>query len=300
MDLSIESGSSKKKLFLNIFVLLVAVVSFVKRDYQLTKVSAVEMLFIDSLGPTQEIIGSMQTGVGDLFDHYLFNASASRENKQLKDQISKLELKIFDLNEIERENERLRDLLDFGEALPTNRVLAQIVAWDASSSFRVLRINKGIRHGIELQSTVVTSDGLVGYIYRLTNNYADVLTILDANNRIDGLVKRTRSHGILEGYSSSHLIMKYVTRTEPVILGDYIITSGLGNVYPKGIRVGRVSRIERQSYGITQHVEVRPSVDFGSLEEVVVLTTKVEEIHRQEWEVLDDPFASRLLSTEVE
>jgi rod shape-determining protein MreC len=138
-----------------------------------------------------------------------------------------------------------------------------------------------------LQAPVVTSVGLVGYIYRLTDHFADILTVLDNNNRVDGLIQRVRAHGIVEGYSSEKSLMKYVSRTEPIILGDVVITSGLGNIYPKGIRVGGVSKIERESYGITQYVEITPAVDFGLLEEVVILLAEGDEQKRREWEALD-------------
>ena len=81
--------------------------------------------------------------------------------------------------------------------------------------------------------------------------------------------------------------MKYVTRTEPVILNDLVITSGLGNIYPKGLVVGSVSKIERESYGITQKIEVRPAVDFSRLEEVVVLVNEGDFSREQEFNALN-------------
>src|SRR5690606_20693024 len=117
--------------------------------------------------------------------------------------------------EITKENQRLKELLKFGQIQDHQEILAQIVAWDASSDFRVIRINKGSKDGVRLQAPVVTAAGVVGYIYRLTDHFADVLTILDPNNRVDGLVARIRAHGIIEGYSNRRTIMKYVTRTEP-------------------------------------------------------------------------------------
>jgi rod shape-determining protein MreC len=166
--------------------------------------------------------------------------------------------------------------------------LAQVVAWDGNSDFRVIRINKGIKHGIRLQAPVITSEGLVGYIYRMTDHYADVLTILDSGHRVDGLIQRVRAHGIVEGRTESIARMKNVTRTEPIILNDTVITSGLGNIYPKGIKIGSIVRIERESYGITQYLELKPAVDFGRLEEVVILVSSSDLTHREEWNALDE------------
>ncbi|MEK6625079.1 MAG: rod shape-determining protein MreC, partial [Bdellovibrionota bacterium] len=198
-----------------------------------------------------------------------------------------LHQKLFAMTELELENKRLKALLAFGEEMQIGRVLAQIVAWDANSDFKVMRVNKGINDGVKLQATVVTAGGLVGYVYRLSQHYADILTILDSNNRVDGILQRTRSHGIVEGVSKDKCMMKYVARTEPVILNDIILTSGLGNIFPKGIKVGVVSRIERESYGITQAIEVNPAVNFSQLEEVIILVGPENKMRYFEWEALD-------------
>jgi len=230
----------------------------------------------------------IQTSIQDVLGHYIANVGASKNNVVLKKQVEEYKSQLFSMDELNRENERLKELLKFSSDLTLNRVLAQVIAWDASSDLKVLRINKGLKQGLRLQDPVITAQGLVGYIYRITGHFADVLTILDPNNRVDILVERTRSNGVLEGYSSSSAILKYISRTEPVILGDILMTSGLGNVYPKGIRVGTISRIERESYGITQYIEVTPSVDFGKLEEVVVLTGQFNSQKLKEIDALEN------------
>jgi rod shape-determining protein MreC len=114
----------------------------------------------------------------------------------------------------------------------------------------------------------------VGYIYRVGYNYSDVLTILDPNNRVDAIVERTRTHGIVEGVFNYMCSLKYVSRTEPIELGDRLITAGVGGIYPKGVKVGMITNIEQESSGMTLSVEVTPSVDFHQLEEVIVLLAK--------------------------
>lgn len=282
-----QSDSKKLKIGLNIFVLALALYGVSKRQYDYEQMTRFESLMIDTFAPVQRLVTAGQEQVGGFFRHYALNISASKKNQELKQQIDELQGTLFSLQEMEKENLRLKQLLEFGEDIPGKKVMAQIVAWDASSDFKTLRINKGQRDGLLLQSTVVTSEGLVGYVYRLTNHFADVLTILDPNNRTDVVIQRTRSQGIMEGYGGSRGLMKYVNRTEPIILGDEVVTSGLGHVYPKGIRVGQVSRIERESYGITQYVEVKPSVDFGRLEEVMVLIYEDDQVKRLEWKALE-------------
>ena len=283
----IEDKERRQKAVLNILVLLIAFVGVAKRSKILDETSAFENILIDSFAPLQTSLTSIRTEVASFFDHYVVNINASKKNVSYQKRIDELEGEIAQFQELRRENKRLKDLLQFGTGVDYKKILAQVVAWDASSDFRVIRINKGLADGVTLQSPVITANGLVGYIYRLTDSFADILTVLDNNNRVDGLIQRVRAHGIVEGYNSEKSIMKYVSRAEPIILGDVVITSGLGNIYPKGIRVGKVSRIERESYGITQNVEITPAVDFGRLEEVVILVAEGDEQKKREWEALD-------------
>lgn len=284
----IEDKDRRQRAILNIIVLLISFVGVAKRNQSLDETSAFENILINSFAPIQSSVTNVRTEVASFFDHYVANLSASRENVQLERRVAELESQINAFEELERENQRLKNLLQFGQGLGYKKILAQVVAWDASSDYRVIRINKGLSDGVRLQSPVVTSQGLVGYIYRLTDHFADILTVLDNNNRIDGLIQRVRAHGIVEGFNNEKSIMKYVSRAEPIILGDVVITSGLGNIYPKGIQVGTVSRIERESYGITQNVEITPAVDFGRLEEVVILSAENDEQKKREWEALDE------------
>lgn len=277
----------RSKIIINTIVILLSLYSYTRRDDVLQQTSAFENLLVDTFAPLQKGMSFLQNSIQSVIGHYVANVGASKENINLKKQLEEFKSQLFTFDELNRENQRLKQLLQFSADLQLNRVLAQVVAWDASSDLKVLRINKGIKHGLRLQDPVITSQGLVGYIYRITNHFADVLTILDPNNRVDILVERTRSNGVLEGYSSSRSILKYISRTEPIILGDLLMSSGLGNVYPKGIKVGTVSRIERESYGITQYIEVTPAVDFGKLEEVVVLTGKFNSQKVKEIEALE-------------
>ncbi|MBL6989303.1 MAG: rod shape-determining protein MreC [Bacteriovoracaceae bacterium] len=285
----LSEDRQRPKIIVNVIVLCVALFGVSKTDVKLSKSSAFERLMVDSVAPLQKSIMQSKQWVSLLFEDYFNNVAASKNNRSFKKEISNLKNKIFKYEELAKENKRLKDLLKFGEEIKAQQVLAQIVAWDASSDYKVIRINKGARDGIKLQSTAVTAEGIVGYVYRLTDHFADILTILDTKNRVDAIVERTRSHGIIEGLSNDKCLMKYVTRIEPVIINDVVITSGLGNIYPKGIKIGTISRIDRESYGITQHIEITPSVNFNRLEEVIILFFKRNELHKVEWDVLDNP-----------
>ncbi len=284
----IETQEQRYKLFVNLFVMGLSLFGMTRREHNYNESSVFERFMIDSLAPMQRSMGLVKFEISNFFEFYLNNINASKENQNLKKSISELNNQIFSYHELDKENTRLKELMEFGNDIPSRKVLAQIVAWDSSSDFKILRINKGHADGIKLQSPVITSLGLVGYIYRLTDHFADILTVLDPNNRIDGLIARIRSHGIIEGLSTDRIIMKYVARTEPVVLDDLVVTSGLGNIYPKGVQIGTVSKIERESYGITQYIEVTPAVDFSKLEEVVILVSDAKLWKQKEWDALDN------------
>jgi rod shape-determining protein MreC len=283
-----EHEERRTKIIINSIILVIAFFGMTRRDYVFQKTSLAEKVIIDVMAPVQGFITNAQLGIASYINHYVGNINASKNNVALKANIETLKTEIFNYQEIVKETDRLRELIKFGSQIERKKIVAQIVSWDSADDYKVVRINRGLKDGVRLQSVVASAEGLVGYVYRLTDHFADVITILDANNRVDGIVERLRSHGIVEGYSHGRCIMKYVNRTEPIILNDIVLTAGLGNVYPKGLRIGYISRIERESYGITQHVEITPLVNFSKLEEVLVLVLEQEEHKQLEWKALEE------------
>lgn len=265
------NDSSRLKLFNNLIVILISVYGVTQHRYSLNRTSWFERTMIELFAPLQRGTLSMKEKVAYFFDHYIMIVDTSKQNEELRKKLDEMDNEIFRLEEVQKENSRLKQLLQFGKDIPRKKVLAQVVGWDSSNEFKVLRINKGRSDGIKLMSPVITMTGLVGYVYRVTNNYSDILTILDQNNRVDAIVARTRSHGIVEGVSGFKCRLKYVIRTQEVQVGDEVLTAGLGQIYPKGIRVGTITDIDKENYGITQAIELTPAVDFNRLEEVVVL-----------------------------
>lgn len=268
---NLVNETSRLKLINNVVVLAIALLGASRQNFELNSVSFFEATMIEAFAPIQRSTLTVKEKISYFFDHYVMIVNTSKQNEKLKNQVSTLENRIFVLEEVEKENERLKKLLEFGKDIERKKVLAQVVGWDASNEFKVLRINKGKNDGLKLLSPVITMNGLVGYVYRLSNNYSDILTILDQNNRVDAIVESTRSHGVVEGISQYRCRLKYVIRTEVVNNGDIVLTAGLGDIYPKGIKIGTISNVDKQNFGITQSIEITPAVDFHRLEEVLVL-----------------------------
>lgn len=263
--------SSKTKILNNIVVAILAIWGISQKSFNLAEPTLFHSIVAEVLSPVQEGLSNSKKNLSSLWENYLLIVNTSKENTVLKKQISRLESDLTGMEEIRKENLRLKQLLNFSDGIAPQRVLAQVVGWDSANEFKVIRLNKGSNHGIKNMAPVITDHGLVGYVYRVTPNYSDVLTILDQNNRVDVVVERTRTHGIVEGVYNFKCALKYIMRNEPVEVGDKLITAGVGGIYPKGIKVGMITDITKENFGMTLSLEVVPSVDFDKLEEVLVL-----------------------------
>lgn len=222
--------------------------------------------------PIQSFISWVLNGIADASQSYLFLLKLKTENETLVQENRKLLSEIGVLKETQQENERLRLLLSFRESFKLDTVVARVIAKDVSTEFRAIRINRGESSGVHKDMAVVTHEGIVGRVLRTTETTADIVTLVDLLSAIDAIDQRSRAHGVVEGLSDDLCTLRYTLRTDDIQAGDILISSGLGGVFPKGVPVGTVSRVNKKSFGITQEVEVRPNVDFSRLEEVLVVT----------------------------
>ena len=110
--------------------------------------------------------------------------------------------------------------------------------------------------------------------------YRPLEVLTDANSGVDVLVQRTRARGIVSGSLDNGAIMKYVKRSEDIQVGDRLITSGLDGIFPKGVMVGTVTKVRKQSLGLFQWIEVMPAVDTSRTEEVLVVKAEVEPVKK--------------------
>jgi len=207
-------------------------------------------------------------GVGE---QYIFLTRVQQENQDLKRTVSSLREENNRLKEALWEEERLKKLSSLQSQYSSVSRVAQIFARDPSSWFKTVLVNKGERDGVAKDMAVVTADGVVGRVIEVSLNTAKVLLVTDPNSAMDVIVQRSRTQGIMEGKVEEICSLKYVQKNEDVQVGDKVITSGLGGIFPKGLVTGTVTRVERKRPGIFQYIEVTPSVDFSRLEEVLIL-----------------------------
>jgi len=215
--------------------------------------------------------GAVNLNLKGIGERYIFLTRVQLENQELKRTVSALREENNRLKEALWTEERLKKLSYLQSQYPSVSVVAQIIARDPSRWFKTVLVNKGQKDGVTKDMAVVTSEGVVGRVIGVSPNTAKALLITDPNSALDVIVQRSRTQGIMEGKVEEVCILKYVQKNEDVQLGDKVITSSLGGIFPKGLMTGTVTKVERKRPGIFQYIEVTPSVDFSRLEEVLIL-----------------------------
>jgi rod shape-determining protein MreC len=226
---------------------------------------------ISFVAPFQEIVTRSVRFTRDIWENYFFLVAVAHENETLKKSLNQFVEKDNEWHEIGLANSRLRDLLNFQKA-PTHRVVAaEVIAKDPSGWFKTVIIDKGSSDGLQKGLPVVLPTGIVGQVIEVSGHYAKVMIITDRNSAVDALVQRSRARGIIKGASADLSQFEFVLRKHDVQIGDTVIASGLDGVYPKGLRIGRVSDLSERSSDIFYEITVTPFVDFEKLEEVLVI-----------------------------
>jgi len=223
------------------------------------------------LRPLQIVAQGTANWFIDIQENFLTLSGFKSENERLRKRIQALEVERQRLLEAEATNRKLQQLLDFRVQLPGKPVTASIIANSASNWFQGCILDKGSADGVHKDMAVVTPLGVVGKVVSVTGRSAKVILLTDANSGIDVMVQRSRSRGIVSGSLDSGTVLKYMKRSEDVQVGDRLITSGLDGVFPKGLMAGTVIKVNKQSLGLFQSIEVLPAVQSALVEEVFVV-----------------------------
>ena len=237
-----------------------------------------------------ELVIDVTKGSGySLFHSYVLLFKAREEADTLKEENSKLRGEIQIFSDLKEENKRLRQLLGFAEKSNTKFLVSEVVAGDPSFIYKSIRISKGQKDGVQPGMGVLSALGVVGVVMRTSSRFSDVLLLNDPNMNMDVLVARNRRRGILQTRNSRIMQFKYIWYGSRIYIGDKVVTSGLSGAFPIGILVGHVSKIEPSDDGLSERIEVTPSVHFENLTEVLVLLSPnrtvdvIGEIAGQEW-----------------
>ncbi|MFA5844764.1 MAG: rod shape-determining protein MreC [Coriobacteriia bacterium] len=197
---------------------------------------------------------------------------ASRsEIETLRRQNAELRTRLASLEEARQENDRLRALVNFAEAKKFASLGARVIGRPTDPWIGVVTIDRGTADGIRSGMPVLAAQGLVGQVLDVSRHIARVRLITDQESGVAVLVQSTRAVGVVRGSIDRRLSLDFVDASTLPTVGDVVVTSGLGGVYPKGIVVGDVTDVERQRGDLYPTVGVRSRVPIDLIEEVLVL-----------------------------
>jgi len=234
-----------------------------------------DKVILQLTSPVQQIITFGFNTVTSAMNEYILLVHVKRENKKLLQENNTLTEVVNNMREVERENERLRKLLAFKEKYLPSGVTAEVIARDTTSEYQTIRINKGGDVGLKRRMPVITPAGVVGQLINVWERFSDVLLLTDQNHAVDVIVQRSRARGIIQGGVKPICELHYLSRTDDVVVGDVVVTSGIEGIFPKGLLVGTVLTVDKKKFGVTQRVEISPTVNISRVEEVFVVTNLV-------------------------
>jgi rod shape-determining protein MreC len=236
--------------------------------------SAIETLGSTVLEPIQFGVSGTFGELASVIDTLQRVRTLAAENRDLRDRNDELESDVVRLHELEVENRELRNLLSLrDQAGPGGFIPTTVIARDDTPYVQAITIDRGANDGVKEDAVVITHKGLVGRVERVNPTSAKVRLINDLNSSVGvRLQTESRTTGVLRGQSQGNLmVIAYIPQTDEVEAGDVVITSGLGEVFPEGLVVGKVARVERKDADPFQAAVVEPAVEMDKLERLYVL-----------------------------
>ncbi|PWB80670.1 MAG: rod shape-determining protein MreC [Candidatus Methylomirabilota bacterium] len=231
-----------------------------------------KQILLTSISPFMRIATKSVDITATVWHEYIDLRRVRRDNQFLRDEVRQLRAELGDLRETALEHARLSRILQLDRRAGTQTVVARVIGKDTTNWFRSIVIDMGANRGIQRHMAVVTSEGLVGRVVDVTAATSRVQLITDPESGVGVLIQRSRIIGIAAGSQGGAIQIKYLPLMADVAVGDRIITSGMGGIFPKGIPVGTVARTSRPTNGtLFQSIEAEPHADFSRLEEVIVL-----------------------------
>lgn len=235
-----------------------------------------ESTFVWIVSPFQSLFTSTVNSVSEAIDHYLFLVRVSRENEALKRQVDVLTQEKNRLREQLLRHERIHKLLERQDRWEGRAEAASVIGRDATQWSKVVFIDKGVNQGIHENYAVVTHRGVIGHVIQANARSSKVLLITDSRSAVDVLFQGSRVSGVVVGTGGDFCDVRFVPIDAVVHVGDKIISSGMGAIFPKGLVVGTVDRVTKKKQGLFQEITATPNADLARLEEVLVLLPATE------------------------
>jgi rod shape-determining protein MreC len=226
------------------------------------------------VSPVQSAFATLARSIGHAAGRYVDLVHVRAENEKLRNDNEHLRAELLEAKRGAAESVRFQHLLGLRNAVAAETLVARVIAIDVSPYFRVARIQLDRGESlVQRGMPVITPEGVVGRINRTSGETSDIMLTVDPRSAIDVVLPRTGGRGILKGKPGENgyrCAIEYLMQGDQAKDGDLVVTSGLGG-FPRDLPVGKVSKVVKNSAGLTQDIEITPDVDFARLSEVLVV-----------------------------
>lgn len=261
-------------LFIVVLSLLFVLMSFSSRTRYVGETRTMfERTVMTVFSPVPRFVNWIGGTIQDMHHGYLDMRRAVNENVSLRRKVASLTTENLKLRQSGSDLRRLRSLLAYSEQFDFETSMAQTIMLDTAGRFKSIIIDRGSSDGVEVNDVIANANGLIGRVVLTTKELAKVQLVNDSNCSVGALVERTRRQGVVRGNGSAIIQMADIPTLADVQAGDRVLTAGIDGIYPKGIPIGTVIRSE-PGQSLFKTVTVRPAVDLGTIEEVIVIHTK--------------------------
>ena len=272
-------SSRKKPLIIVLVFVLTATVLLIASAKNRSNVGFIDNIVNFTIKPVTTFFSNTTASVEGFFEYFQSKKELVQQVSELTYKNNLLEQKNASLSSLETENERLRTLLELDEKYPTfQTTAASVIAKDGGNYGRFITIDKGEESGILVNQPVLSQNGLVGLVFETGYGWAKIQTILDPSTSVGCRITRTGDVSVAEGdnalVNDGFLKMLYISKQFTILEGDIVETSGLGEIYPRGIPIGKIKEIKASDNSNSQYATIVPTVDFSNLQEILVITAK--------------------------
>lgn len=264
-----------------IFVGVIFAATLILLSYNLkydSSTSFVKKIVLEAAAPVQKILKASIEGVSNAWMRYIHLVGLEADNRILKSKIAALQTEVILYKEGYLEAQRLQKILSLQNDYHYSSIAARVIGREQAALSKTFWINKGSAHGLKSGMPVIVPPGLIGRLTDVSWHSSKVLLLIDENSNVDALIQRTRVQGIVRGAGSRGCMVRYISKIQDVKEGDVIMTSGMSNIFPKGLLIGTVSQVDHKDVGLFLKIQVTPFVDFSTLEEVLILTADQQKV----------------------
>lgn len=230
-----------------------------------------EGIAMDATTLGRKLVSVPADSMSEVWKEYVDLRAVREENQRLLARQVEVEEEVLQLREALVTSGHLQRIAEMREDYEIPMLPSEVVGFDVGPAFRSVLVDRGRRNGVKPGQPVITFDGVVGLVTATSESSARIMLALDAQSSVDAIVQRSRVRGIARGQGTGDLKFEFAARAEDVQEGDVVITSGLGGVYPKGLRLGVVDEVFDPRGQLQSRASLRPAVDLSRLEQVFVM-----------------------------